>query len=585
MGLGSFAHMFDGSLPEVVDLSALDDAALVDAAAGWARTENAACARKVAVMAELFTRRTGLAAGAREDWWVDPEAAVGAELGAAQNVSTWMALAQAHRGVVLADRLPKVGALFEAGLISEALVRAIEYRTALVIDAAAIRQVDALVVEQVMSWGPLSVRKTVQAIDALVDRVDPGALRRSRKMSCHRDVQFGAPSDEAGYTSMWALLSAADSEVVKQRVEQMARSVCEDDPRTLGERRSEALTAISAGIQQLACHCANTDCQAAQRDTTAPITAVIHVIAEAATVDAARADTSGTLQSEVAPHAANSDEAAPAAKPNVDGGDAVEESDAEAGTRRDVDEAVLDGVKRESTGGVDAAAAESPLLPPACCPAPTADPPGGPLESCAPRPAFVFGAGVLPTALLAPLLQRATVREIRHPGTAPPEPRYTPSRPLAYFVRCRDMTCRWPGCDKPAHGCDLDHTVPYPIGPTHASNLKCYCRFHHLLKTFYCGAGGWREQQLPDGTLILTSPTGHTYTTKPGSILLFPTLCRPTGTLWAPGHEPTVESTNNRGLMMPKRKRTRAQNLSRRIDAERKLNNEYVAERNRPPPF
>jgi hypothetical protein len=29
-------------------------------------------------------------------------------------------------------------------------------------------------------------------------------------------------------------------------------------------------------------------------------------------------------------------------------------------------------------------------------------------------------------------------------------------------------------------------------------------RFHHLLKTFCCGVGGWREQQLPDGTLILT---------------------------------------------------------------------------------
>jgi hypothetical protein len=40
-----------------------------------------------------------------------------------------------------------------------------------------------------------------------------------------------------------------------------------------------------------------------------------------------------------------------------------------------------------------------------------------------------------------------------------------------------------------------------------------------------------REQQLPDGTLILTSPTGHTFTTKPGSVVLFPTLCRPTGTL------------------------------------------------------
>ncbi|WP_438501913.1 HNH endonuclease signature motif containing protein, partial [Mycobacterium avium] len=50
-----------------------------------------------------------------------------------------------------------------------------------------------------------------------------------------------------------------------------------------------------------------------------------------------------------------------------------------------------------------------------------------------------------------------------------------------------------------------DHTIPYAEGgPTHASNLKCYCRTHHLVKTFW----GWREQQLPEATLILTSHAG-----------------------------------------------------------------------------
>ena len=54
------------------------------------------------------------------------------------------------------------------------------------------------------------------------------------------------------------------------------------------------------------------------------------------------------------------------------------------------------------------------------------------------------------------------------------------------------MTCRFPGCDEPAHHCDIDHTIAYPAGPTQASNLKCLCRKHHLLKTF----GGWHDQQL-----------------------------------------------------------------------------------------
>jgi hypothetical protein len=36
---------------------------------------------------------------------------------------------------------------------------------------------------------------------------------------------------------------------------------------------------------------------------------------------------------------------------------------------------------------------------------------------------------------------------------------------------------------------------------------------------------------------------------------------------------------------MPRRKHTREYNLQRGIEAERKLNNDYLAERNRPPPF
>ena len=81
------------------------------------------------------------------------------------------------------------------------------------------------------------------------------------------------------------------------------------------------------------------------------------------------------------------------------------------------------------------------------------------------KPAYVFGAGIMPTALLGGILERARIREVGHPGDSPPEPRYTPSTALCEFVRCRDLTCRFPGCDKPAQVCDIDHTAPYPVGP------------------------------------------------------------------------------------------------------------------------
>ena len=122
--------------------------------------------------------------------------------------------------------------------------------------------------------------------------------------------------------------------------------------------------------------------------------------------------------------------------------------------------------------------------------------------------------------------------------------------------------------------------MAWPFGPTHPSNLKCLCRKHHLLKTFW---SGWSDQQRPDGTVEWTAPSGRSYTTRPGSRLVFPRLCLPTGEL--PSAAMVERPPGDRGIMMPKRRRTREQDRARRIDAERALNAAHVAERNKPPPF
>ncbi|OBK45435.1 HNH endonuclease signature motif containing protein [Mycobacterium sp. 1081908.1] len=178
--------------------------------------------------------------------------------------------------------------------------------------------------------------------------------------------------------------------------------------------------------------------------------------------------------------------------------------------------------------------------------------------------------GLIPPELVAQLAASAKRVPLVHPADAPPEDGYVPSKALADFVRCRDLTCRWPGCDAPAVGCDIDHTIPHAQGGrTHASNLKCYCRTHHLIKTFM----GWAEQQLPDGTLILTSPSGHTYVTTPGSALLFPSLCYAVGGMPSPEADPpAVDYCDQRSAMMPRRRRTRAQDRAYRVATERRHN-------------
>ncbi len=85
------------------------------------------------------------------------------------------------------------------------------------------------------------------------------------------------------------------------------------------------------------------------------------------------------------------------------------------------------------------------------------------------------------------------------------------------------------------------------------------------MKTFW----KWRDQQLPDGTVIWRLPDGHTYVTTPGSALLFPSLCAPTGE--SPPAQPKPGCVN-REAMMPTRMRTRAQNRAQRIAAERHQN-------------
>jgi hypothetical protein len=185
------------------------------------------------------------------------------------------------------------------------------------------------------------------------------------------------------------------------------------------------------------------------------------------------------------------------------------------------------------------------------------------------RPGAVMGGQLLPGAVIRRAALGATIEVIVHPGQAPPEPRYTPSKKLADFVRCRDLTCRFPGCHAPATHCDVDHTIAWPYGPTQAANLKCLCRKHHLLKTFWGGATGWRDRQSPDGTIVWTAPDGRTHTTTPGSRLLFPELCAPTAHVAATTAPPPAHTA---GLTMPRRRRTRAQDRAYRITYERRRN-------------
>jgi 5-methylcytosine-specific restriction endonuclease McrA len=198
------------------------------------------------------------------------------------------------------------------------------------------------------------------------------------------------------------------------------------------------------------------------------------------------------------------------------------------------------------------------------------------------KPGHLPGYGSVPPDMLRDLATRSRLRPLTPAALLCQEPRYRPSRALADYIRCRDLHCRFPGCDQPAEYCDIDHTVPWQQGgPTHPSNLALLCRAHHLLKTFWDGENGWDERQHSDGTITWTSPSGRTYATTPSGALLFPQLGEPSGQLKISARQEC--STPGRTLMMPARRRTRAEERAARIRWERSLNeSRWAAD---PPPF
>ena len=474
--------------------AALIDAALIDAMVEAARAESAAIARRLTAVGELYARRAVELAEC-ELWCTDPFEAVAAEVSAAQNISRARAGSQIRYARELRERLPKVATVFGAGSVDYRMVMTIINRSSNVTDDA-IARLDTALATVIPRWMKLSAPKLADRIDQWIAKFDPDGVRVPPQVEESRYVEV--EPTVPGMAGIWANIHATDAAAFDQRLDALARTVCKDDPRTVMQRRGDAVGALAAGAEKLLCQCGFAECPALGEGGAAPV--VIHLVAEQATV---------------------------------------------------------------------AGAGDSP--------------------------------GYLPKFGIQPA---ESVR--RHCGTAKfkrlsasigAQPGYRPSTALMTFIRWRDLTCRWPGCDAPV--CDADHTVPYPVGPTSRGNMKLFCRAHHLVKTFYSGPSGWAEQQLPDGTMVFTSPTGHRYATEPAGALLFPGLGVSSQT---PSAEPVttrpLEPAVNRGLAMPTRKRTRDEDRRARIDRERRACAEINASRQRahaqlladiqttdPPPF
>ena len=564
-------------------LAEVCDAGLIEVITTSAAAEARAAARRLAAIAELVTRRCDSDQGReRELWACDGWDSAAAEIAAAQGIGHRAASTLMHEGLALRDRLPQLGALLAQGVIAARTATTVAWRTHLITDPDTLAAVDAELAAAITGWGALSPAKLDTQLDVLIDRHDPAAVLSQRAAARRRDVQLGAPDDEAGTTSLWGRLLATDGALLTRRLDAMAQAVCRTDPRTVGERRSDALGILAAGGQVLPCRCGAPDCPHTSPDARAEAI-VITVLTNhhpQPTGPNPPTEPSGPSgpgdPSGAAGPAGPGGPSGPAGLSGATGRSGPDQPNAPSSSTGPGPGAPAP--PRELRGPSRSNPPAAPPATPDCGPPDTALDSGPPTATrgCGPPvTALIAGGPALPIALLDELSRiGALTHVLPDPATLGAEPGYRPTPKLTRFLRARDLTCRFPGCDRPAEHCDLDHRHPHRDGgPTHPANLRCLCRKHHLLKTFWTGPSGWTDHQLDDGTIIWTAPTGHHYRSPPPAALYFPHWNTTTP---VPPTPPTQTPGSQRTLAMPQRKHPRRTTHTNRIHTQRHHNQHLI---------
>ena len=253
------------------------------------RQESMLVARRMAAVAALLRHRvaaTELSEFRPGYAAIDGFEQTAAEVAAAMNLSPMAASYLVSYAEALDTRLPKIAALLAEARTDWRTVRLIIGRTDLITDDALIAEVDRSLAARIGNWHGWSRQRIVNAADAAVRAADPDAARaRGAAGEGDRHISVGALAN--GMAEIYGTVAATAATAFDRRLSQLAGQVCAADPRTMDQRRADALAALAQG-RGLACRCGRPGCPAESADAepdSSGVRVVINVVASEQTVN------------------------------------------------------------------------------------------------------------------------------------------------------------------------------------------------------------------------------------------------------------------------------------------------------------
>ncbi|MGI8870050.1 MAG: DUF222 domain-containing protein [Mycobacteriales bacterium] len=446
------ASLDDGIAPDI-----LTERGLVEHILGFDRLTGWAEAKQSAYIAELASRQPRVSGRAERD----RGGPGGCSEYVVHELSAMLSMTKTTAEVVLdraveVRRLPTLAQAWQVGVVSTAKVAIVIEETRRLPESAA-RAVEAEIISDAARLTTTKLRRRLRRLTAGYEQAQREKAEQAR--ADRKVVVYPLPD---GMANLVATLPAELARLAYLTLCEIAQTAPDDDTRSVDARRADALVHLIT-CQDPACTC-GAAAAAASSCTDEPVSAGQPGDAAAAPVrDGAGLSTSSTSSAAASCHCPETGAVDCWRLPSVQ---------------------VLVTIAASTLLGLD-------------------DDPGE-----------LAGHGPVPAAVARMLAADATWRRlIVRPdgGTVISLDRtsYRPGEVLGDHIRARDVRCRFPTCSRAASdkGIDLDHSIPWPAGPTTPQNLTAKCRAHHRLKTH----GKWQHQQRPDGTVIWTSPLGQRY--------------------------------------------------------------------------